>query len=261
MNLLDGQTNDQNLDPNKDYLSELIGPNGKFHDTDEKQALQKLARGKVESDSYIKTLESQLDTMRQDALTWRDEANARASLQELVEKLSNAREGNHSDVNLNANDNQQTPPSLDPKTIEELVAKKMTEAETNRQQEANHRTVFNKVKEVLGENFASTLRRQATELNLTDDEVNSLARSNPKLFFRTFGIESNEGNNNFQAPPRGMRTDHFAPANHKRTWAYYQELRKSNPKLYYDKKTTVQMHQDAQDLGEAFKDGDWYASN
>jgi len=66
---------------------------------------------------------------------------------------------------------------------------------------------------------------------------------------------------NFQSPPRSdNRTGSFTPQGPKeRTWAYYQELKKTNPKVYYDPKTQVQMHHDAVALEEKFKDGDFNA--
>lgn len=263
MNLLEGQIDHNIDDQNRDFLAELIGPNGKFHDADEKRALQKLAAGKVEADRYVNTLESQLDEMREDLLTWRKEAAARASLEDLVNKLGSNRTGNpDSENNLNANGNQQqSQPTLDTKTLEELVEAKLQKAEIAKKQEQNYTEVFNKVKESLGPNYASILRQQATELGMNDEEVNNLARTNPKLFVKSFGLERKQGSNNFQVPPPGMRSENFTPSTNKRTWSFYQQLRVDNPKAYYDKKTQVQMHKDAYDLGEAFKDGDWSASN
>lgn len=256
MSLLDPDQRDEN----RDFLKELIGEGGKFHDADEKSALQKLARGKVESDAYVKTLESQLDDMRADTLKWRDEASARASLEELVTKLSSNRNDNNDANNLNANmsQNTQTPPVLDPKTVEELVAKKLTEVETAKLRESNYNTVINRVKEVYGGDYANSLRRQATDLGMSGEEVDELARNNPKIFMRTFGLDR-PGQNNFQTPPTGVRSSSFAPTTNTRSWSYYQKLRLEQPKVYYDKKTQVQMHKDAYELGDAFKDGDWSA--
>jgi hypothetical protein len=45
--------------------------------------------------------------------------------------------------------------------------------------------------------------------------------------------------------------------NEKRTWHWYQQLKKDNPRLYHEPKTQVQMHKDASDLGASFKDGNW----
>ena len=39
----------------------------------------------------------------------------------------------------------------------------------------------------------------------------------------------------------------------KRTWAYYQELKNSNPSEYWKPKTQTQMIEDAEELGERFK--------
>jgi hypothetical protein len=39
-----------------------------------------------------------------------------------------------------------------------------------------------------------------------------------------------------------------------RTYSYYQELRKTNPIAYLDRKTALQMEKDSQALGDAFFD-------
>jgi hypothetical protein len=51
-----------------------------------------------------------------------------------------------------------------------------------------------------------------------------------------------------------MRSDSFAPKSDKRTYSYYENMRKTNPNLYLDPKISIQMDKDAQALGEAFFD-------
>jgi hypothetical protein len=45
------------------------------------------------------------------------------------------------------------------------------------------------------------------------------------------------------------------PSEDHRTWSYYEELRKKDRAKYLDPKTQSQMFKDAQELGNAFKDG------
>ena len=78
--LLSGDQTPQ-IDPNKDYLAELVGEGKKFK-TD-----KDLARGKYEADLYVKTLERQLDELRNDHLKLREDYTARAKLEELLGQL------------------------------------------------------------------------------------------------------------------------------------------------------------------------------
>ena len=87
-----------------------------------------------------------------------------------------------------------------------------------------------------------------------------MAKKSPDAFFRTFGLDK-ESAETFELPPRTkQRTDGFSPTGkEKRTWSYYQKLRKEKPDVYRDPKTQTQMLKDSIELGEAFKDGDYYA--
>ena len=48
-------------------------------------------------------------------------------------------------------------------------------------------------------------------------------------------------------------------AQKKRTWAYYQDIKKKDPHKFLMPKLQVQMMKDAAALGESFKDGDYNA--
>ena len=50
-------------------------------------------------------------------------------------------------------------------------------------------------------------------------------------------------------------------AQRKRTWSYYEKIRKDDPARYRDPKTHSQMFQDAIALGDAFADGDFEIRN
>ncbi len=60
---------------------------------------------------------------------------------------------------------------------------------------------------------------------------------------------------NLEKKIQKLRSD--AESQRNRTWAFYQELKKSNPTEYWRPKTQVQMHKDAEALGDAFANGDF----
>jgi len=70
------------IDPSKNYLAELVGEGKKF------KTQEDLARGKAESDAYIKILEKRSDELRNDYLKLRDDYSSRAKLEEVVDQLT-----------------------------------------------------------------------------------------------------------------------------------------------------------------------------
>jgi hypothetical protein len=252
-NLLDQTTDNQpeQIDPNKDYLTELVGEGKKF------KSPQELARGKYEADQYVRTLERQKDELRSDYLKLKDEQAARAKLEDLIDQWSNKQQS--SSDNTQANEQQTTKPVIDSKEIESLVSSKIQEHELTKKQQENFAQVRTKLKERFGSNYQEVLKQQIDNLGLNEDFINDLARRYPAVLYKTLGLDQ-EQRESFQSPPRSnQRSDNFAPSTTKRTWSYYQKIKKENPKLYYDPKTTVQMHNDAIALGKEFEDGDFNA--
>lgn len=217
---------------------------------------EELLKAKVESDLYIKTLEKQKDELRNDYLKQREELLAKAKFEELIDRFEKAPKELASSDTLAK---EVESPKYDPKEIESLVLNKIQENKVLEKQTANFNEVQNRLKERYGNSYLSILREQQNSLGLSDTDVNDLAKKSPEAFFRIMGL--NQEREQFQAPPRsGQRNDNFAPTGQKkRTWSYYQELKKSNYKLYSDPKTQVQMHKDAAELGSAFEDGDFNA--
>lgn len=249
-NLFEGAEDNQNFDPNKDYVAELVGEGKKF------KTVADLARGKAEADLFIQTVVKQKDDLSKDYLRMREELDAKANLQDLVDRLN----AKHTPSELPLNDGSREPKQLEPKDIEDLISKKILDNKRLEEESYNLNVVQAKLKERFGASSASVLKEQANTLRLTDDDVHALAKKSPEAFFRVMGLNQ-EKQETFQAPPRtNQRNDSFVPAGgKKRTWSYYQELKKSNPTLYLDKKTQTQMHKDSAELGDAFEDGDFRA--
>lgn len=244
---------DIQVDPNKNYLEDLVGDGKKFKD------VEALAKGKYMSDTYIPVLERQLDELRGDYNKLREEYNAGPKLQELLDQITNKQQ--LADNTPQINDGVDTKvPAYDPKEIESLVSSKILEHENTKKQQDNYNQIRTKLLERFGENYKNVLKEQSENLGLTDEFVNDLARKHPSVFLKTFGLDKAPQGENFQSPPNSSaRSDSFSPQTTKRTWSYYQKMKKENPDLYRNPKTQVQMHHDAISLGREFEDGDWNA--
>jgi len=245
------------IDPDKDYFKELTGPGGKFHDPDEKAAIQKMARGKVEADNLIEIFKREKDQLRNDYIRLQEESKARGRLEDYINSLSTRPAS--SAIPEAKVDN--TKPSLDPEQLDSLIDSRVEAREAQRTRQANFNKVESKLRETYGDTYPRVLKEQVAELGLTTEYINDLARTSPEAFFRTVGLNAQKKEDNFQAPYRSnQRSDSFGQkGGAKRTWSYYQELKKADPKAYYDPKTTNQMQKDYATLGKSFEDGDFSA--
>lgn len=238
-------------DPNKDYLTELVGEGKKFKDA------KALAEGKFQSDNYIKVLEKRLDAMRDDYLKMRDDNITRARLEDLVDQVTKQRQASSETTRANEDQNQ---PKYNPKEVESLVSNKIQEYESTKKQTENFNLVADKLQQRYGNNYKEAVKKQIDELGITEQDLNDMARKTPKVLIRTLGLDREPSNDPFFSPPSSQqRSDSFAPSKTpQRTWAYYEDLRKKDKALYFDRKTAIQMQKDALELGDKFYDGNFY---
>lgn len=241
-------------DSTKNYLEELVGENKKFKTPED------LARGKAESDAFIETMKSRMDELRSDYIKLKDETQKRASLEDLINQIKADRELASSEQPLAKEVIQ---PQIDPKDIESLFDKRIQEYEASKRGEENFNQIRTKLRERHGDKYSEVLKSQIDELGLTSDYVNTLARTNPSVFSRVFGLDQEQKREMYQAPPKGnVNTTTFKPKGPvQKTWQYYQDLRKADPTIYHSKKIANEMHDSAQALGEAFFDGDALADD
>lgn len=240
----------QPLDPNKNYLEELVGEGKKFSDA------EALAKGKAESDNYIKNLEARFDEFRTDYERVLEENKAAPSLRELLDQLKTSQQRAPDRLPTQQLEEVKQQPSLNPDQFQSLFNETLEKHEVQKQQRQNFDTVQEKLAERFGSNAQSVLKQQAKELGLTPQRVNELAKESPQAFFRVMGLDEKPVQETFMAPPRStQRSDNFSPKNQTRNWSFYEKMRKENPKLYHDPKTHVQMHKDADTIDKQYGAG------
>lgn len=242
--LLDGQTED-NLNPQELSYEDLIAKYG-----DENGITKKVNA----ADNHIKILETRMDQLRGEYERVLAESKAAPKLQDLLDRLENL-ETNPASRETNPLSNEDNRTVIDETKIDSLLTNKLEQLRTQEKQQQNFNSVFQKAKETLGDNFKTILKQRADSLALSDAEVDSMARNNPNLFYKTFDITTPR-QESFQAPVTSqVRQSNFNGGNNqKRTMSYYNELAKKNPRIYFDPKIAVQMDKDAQELGSAFFD-------
>ena len=215
---------------------------------------EEILEAKINSDLFIKTKNAQFDDLKKDYLELRERQQASADLKDLLDQIKKDRL--NPDASNHLETNNQTGSSLKPEDIESLVTKQVSEKLSEHQrillQRDNFNSVQTKLKEAFGNDYQASYKQRLDNLGITSEYADELAKNHPSVFIKTFDLEAQRSPSS-QAPPRTQqRQTSFAPNTPVRDWAYYQELKKANPKIYLDPKISIQMHNDAIELGDRF---------
>lgn len=238
--LLDQSNTGFNIDPDKDYFTELVGEGKKYSDN------KALARSRIEADRHINLIEQQNKEYRDDLLKLRDELKARENLQSLIDQLDRKSKTEGQATSSSPTD----VPSIKPEEVETLVDRRISERESRKVQDDNFNTVKAKLVERYGDRYQDVLSKQVSELGLSD--IDAMARTQPKLLIKALGLDATPSTDSFSAPP--ATSQRFAPTGQPiRDWDWYEKLRKDDPSSYYSAKMTRQMNEDYQNLGARFE--------
>jgi hypothetical protein len=231
--------NDLFQQPDRDYLSDLVGEGKKFADT------QSLARGKAEADAYIETLKRQMDELRQDYTRLDAESKARASIEELLNRKQTPEDEPVRPA---------SPPKQPDPDIGSIFDERIRAHEERKRADENLAIVKDRLVERFGSDYQNKLNQAVDNTGLDKSFMNDMARRSPEAFLKLLGVEQTP--QPFTAPPRSTSQAPLnrQPAPRERTLSYYKELKRTNPSEYRSPKINVQMHQDAQRLGAAFFD-------
>lgn len=210
--------------------------------------LEDLLEAKANSDLFIATQNARFDDLRKDYLELKEQQQTGAQLQALLDRLDKP----NTQQEMNDTDVQTNQPGIKPEDIEALIAKKLSDHQISLKQQENFNSMQAKLKQTFGDDYASAYKQRLDTLGLTKEYADDLAKSHPTVFMKTFGLDEVTQKPIDNLPRNQVRPSSFAPHTTKRDWAYYQEMKKTNPRLYLDPKIAVQMHDDAIALGDAF---------
>lgn len=208
---------------------------------------EELEDAKAESDLYIAIQNARFDDLRKDYLELKEQQQTGTQLKDLLDRLDKPiTQQDQNDTTV------QTPPGIKPEDIDTRIAKALTDHQIKLQQNANFDAMQAKLKQTYGEDYASTYKQRLDTLGLSREFADEIARSHPSVFVKTFGLDEVRQQSQQNLPRSSVRPNTFAPQTKKRDWNYYQEMKKSDPRMYLDPKIAVQMHDDAIALGADF---------
>lgn len=227
------------IDPNKDYHSELVGEGKKYRDE------KALALGKVHADATIAELKRKLEEAQ-------SELNTTKRLEELLTMASQTRKEFDPPNHVNPDTNREGPVNdLTAEKIESLISQKLTGYEANRVANENVRAVKAALTEKYGSGYEDVLRKAAENAGESVEWIAEQAKRNPKLVVSL--VEAHAPKKEvFNAPPATRLNPSLAPPSDVRNWSYYQKIKERDPKYYESEAVQIQMHKDADRLREGF---------
>lgn len=233
----------QETPPQESYVQKLVEAKGENWKDPEV-----LAKGKLEADGYIKTLEDQLAQMREDMKKQDYQAQILEQLQNKATEstaVNNEVPNNNGDINT-----QNTTAAVDEATLKSLVEQTLTQREKDNTVQQNLSQVDKELESSFGTEAAATVQKKAQELGMSMDRLRDIAAESPSAFFTLIG----QPQKTFSPMVQGsVRTEGVnMQASTERDWSYYQKLRRENRNLYYSPKVQQQMFQDKARLGEKF---------
>lgn len=230
----------QQTQTQEDWLAKIVEVKGEaFKDP------QVLAKSKLESDNYIKQLESQLTDLRTEL-----------SKEEAAKKLLAELQSRRQDPNANSVPKQgetnpsDTKPVLSEDEIQRLVEEALSKRETTQTAQQNAKMVQDQLTQKYGTEAKAHVEKKARELGMSFERLSNLAAESPTAFMTLIGEPKTE----FKAPVTGTINTAAGNFNNptERDWTYYQNLRRTDKTLYFNPKTQQQMMQDKMRLGDRF---------
>lgn len=235
------------IDPDKSYVEQLVGEGKKFKDA------EALARGKLESDTYIETLLAKIDSVS-------TELEKRMTAEEIADQIRSQMQPNPSNQqelpnpdgeNGQGNQNQNNKPNFTTDDIEALLEKKLEEKSAVSRKQANIDEVNKTLRDKIGVTANQVLADKATEMGVTLEYLKEQAAISPKAFYNMINLNPQQTQGTGFVPPDSSVTTPPSGTT-VRNKAYYDKMYRENPKLRMDAKTTVQEHKDMQRLGVEF---------
>jgi len=241
------------IDPNKDYTNELVGDGKKFKTTAD------LARGKVESDLFIRQQQTELDELRAELARRKSVEDAIAALSSTTNTPASSPNGAGAPAGASVE-----PVALDEETLKQRIRATVSETiqaeQTSAMQARNLETVKTTLRAAWGEDFSSKLSSVAAELGATPEYLTDVAKTQPKVFLKLVGADvrqTEQAPSLFSPSSAGVSTAALSSSNRsnlpeQERYSYWKKVRNENPSFYHSPAAAQARFAAAKKHGDAF---------
>lgn len=225
-----------------EYLAKVVEEKGeKWKDPNE------VAKGYLSAQDHIKAIEAENAELRK--------ASEKADFMEEVltkfGKQTTPTSGEPVQTTSTGTETTERPSEVSVEQIKSLVTAAITEEETKRTTAQNLELVDSRLTELFGTEAASRVEAKRSQLGMSKERLAEIAQESPTAFFALIGEAPAKDTNALPTSSVNTSTDSFNRDQGKRTWSYYQAMRKDpkTAKLYRSAKVQNQMLEDSSQPG------------
>ena len=240
----------QNIDPNKNPFEELVGEGKKFSSKED------LAKGKLESDNFIKQLQKELSGLR-------GELQGRMSLEQFIDKLDKKTSTTVNNQVIPKPDENQRPDNTSNQPVSSITKEDIENLLVERERAATEKTnlkfVAEQLKKSFGDNFQSIVNNKAKELDIGQKYLESIAKERPHAFLKLMGADKAETiveKTDFASflPKASVNAQAFKTntSGLPKTNTEYKKLLRTDPVKYWSKEVQTEMFKLTSQYGDDF---------
>jgi len=239
-------------EPTANYVDQLVGEGKKYKDVEE------LAKAYAHANNHIKNVEGDNASLRTEFEAFRDFATAQ--LTKTNPLPSNPPLPDQNEQNRQPEPAAAVPPNGDEGAVDldARIAKMLDEKDEQKRMQGNADLAQEAMVKHFGSQEAAVkaINDRANELGVSAQWLANTAFQSPKAFFASMGLNPDIPVRSTSTPASAsdvnvQRLADVNPGVKPGTYAYYQELRKKNPSLYFSNKIQQEIMQRAMDEGSA----------
>lgn len=221
-------------------LADLVGEGKRYRDE------AALAKAITEKDAFIERL-------KEEAAEARAELRARLNLEELADKVLTRKPTEPVTPPTNRNEPPLVKEEPAPSDLASEVRRLLKEEKAREDRTANLNKSIAALQEAYGPDYQQALAKAAQSLGVSKEYLTEMASTTPDGFTRLVTATVTPDTNVPVTPPvssTGVQPD--PKHSSKKNAAYYNELRRNDPKKYFSKAIQNEMYKSAKELGDAF---------
>lgn len=208
-----------------------------------------IAKGYLSAQEHIKNIERE-NAVLKDAQDRRDyAAEVLSALEKRTPSGGESTQGNSTSTNTPNNQ-----PGVSVEEIKGLIKETITNEEKQRSKADNLKVVDTELTKMFGTEVSTKVEAKRTELGMTKESMAAIAQESPSAFLALIGKPPSKEGNHVPSSSVNTAAGSFQPSSTDRTFKYYNELRRSDPKAYKAAMTRDEMFKDRERLGSAFYD-------
>lgn len=236
-------TNTGNLNFDDVTLETLVGENQKYKSADE------LAKAYANAEAYLNKMKADLAAKEVQIETLKDIATNKNINSNSPSEPKPEPKVEHQPVGNDGNKNE--------KDINEIIREQFSALTEEQKRSANVNQAAETMKNFFGssDKARQAVLDKAAEMNVSVDWLMDVAARSPDAMYRLMGVEAKPRSQNMPGIDvvSDVRT-RVNPGNGEKNFRYFEEIRKSNPKLYYSRDIQSQMFAAAKSMGRSFYD-------